>query len=120
MIVRSLTQHKRGTMKNWIFGILGGFVLLLAIGWVLSANSILMKKFLGVFYEDINREIFEETKSYNEGKIQQLAKYRLEYLKSDVTNKEAIQSTIQTMFADFDKDHLPLELKSFLTQMRGY
>ena len=106
-------------MKYVFWGFLS-LIGLIGLGWGLSYNSIWMKRVLGVMHENVNREIFEETKSYNEGKIQQLAKYRLEYLKADSEGKEAIKSTIQTMFADFNKDNLPLELEGFLTQMRGY
>jgi len=94
-----------------------GFVVLL---WGLTANSIMMKKYFGVWSEDVNREVFESTKSYNEGKLQQLAKYRQEYLDASPEGQKALQETIRVMFADYKEKELPVGLREFLRDMRGY
>ena len=65
--------------------------------------------------EAIRRDVFKQTRSYNEAKIQELAKYRLEYIREkDPVSKEAIKSTIILMFSDYNVDLLPAELKSFI------
>ena len=71
-------------------------------------------------YENVKREVFENTQSYVEGKRQDLVKYRLEYLKSkDPQEKEALRQTIVQMFANFDEEKLTdPELKSFLHSMK--
>lgn len=106
------------SLIKWLFG---GLILLVIVGWFLTGSSILTKKFFGTMNENVNREIFEETKSYNEGKTQQLAKYYQEYTAaSDTVNKDAIRTVIKTMFADYDAEKLPPTLKNFLINMRGY
>ena len=70
-------------------------------------------------HEAIRRKVFKETRSYNEAKLQDLAKYRLEYLRAkDKEDKEAIASTIRMMFAEYDENKLPYELKEFLKQIK--
>lgn len=103
---------------KWLFG---GLVLFVIVGWFLTGSGIMTKKFFGTMNENVNREIFEETKSYNEGKTQQLAKYFQEYQTSnDIESRAAIRGTIRTMFADYDAEKLPPLLRKFLTDMRGY
>ena len=67
--------------------------------------------------ENVRREVFENTKSYNEGKKQDLIKYRLEYLRAEDKDKSAIASTIRLMFADYDLDYLQPELQDFLKRI---
>lgn len=88
--------------------------------WVFRVNNLVMKGVFGTWNENINREIFEKSKSYNEGKAQQLAKYYVEYSSADENGREAIKSMIQTMFADYKDENLQPKLRLFLQQMRGY
>jgi len=82
--------------------------------------SLKWKRYFAPQHENVKREVFEETKSYNEGKIQQLAKYKLEYERANTADRAALASTIQHMFADMNPDRLPPQLGAFLTKIRGY
>jgi hypothetical protein len=93
-------------------------VLLIPIA-LLSYNLGLFK-FFAPKYENVRREVFENTRSYNQAKLQELSKYRLEYLRSkDEEEKKAIASTIRHRFAGYDKRKLPYELEIFLNQING-
>ena len=76
--------------------------------------------FFGPKREAVRREVFKQTRSYNEAKEQELLKYRLEYLRAtSATDKQALASTIRLSFADYDEILLDSEeLQSFLTQMK--
>ena len=79
-------------------------------------------KFFAPKRENIRREVFEQTKSYTHGKIQDLAKYFEEYqnAKSD-SDKNTIKSLIIMNFAEFDETKInSYKLQDFLIQMRGY
>ena len=91
-----------------------------ALGCAFSLGSVYWYKFIGPKREEARREVFQETRSYNQGKIQQLAKYRAEYASADQLGKKMISSTIKHQFADFQSDHLPQELRNFLITTRGY
>lgn len=75
-------------------------------------------KFIEPKKEGVRREIFLNTRSYLEGKKQDLIKLRLEYLKAGEEEKEYLKNTIIHMFAEYDEEKLPGELKSFLKKIK--
>ena len=90
-------------------------ILLVIIGFVVDAMVLDWTSYIGPKRENIRREIYEETKSYNEGKEQDLVRYRLQYLQADTEDKKAaLASTIRMMFADYDYEKLNPELQEFL------
>ena len=98
-------------------------ILIIAVVIVvgLSFGSLYYYKFFGPKYEDARREVFESTRSYNQAKIQELAKYKLEYERSkDKQEKEALAFTIRHRFADYNDSKLDYQLKPFLNEIRGY
>ena len=108
------------SFKAIVFSILVvvGFIIL---GFGLTALDLGMFKFWAPRYENVKREVFEQTKSYNEGKTQDLAKYKLEYaLAKDAESKQAIKMVVVQRFADYQADRLEPGLANFLIQMRGY
>jgi len=110
-------------MKTFGYIVLGitGIILLIALAFVLELGGLEWDKFFAPKHEAVRREVFKETRSYNESKLQDLAKFRLQYLEADnEESKLAIASTIKHMFADYDRSKLPTELSAFLYQIRGY
>jgi hypothetical protein len=105
-------------MKNIFLLILCfvGFLLLIA---GLDYSGLMWQSFIGPKRQNIRRQIFEQTKSYNEGKTQDLIRYRMEYLQAKTSEeKEVIASTIRHMLADYDEYKLPVELRQFLTKIK--
>jgi hypothetical protein len=103
--------------------ILIGFAVLLtlfALGWVIQGNDFFMYQFFAPKYENVRREVFENTQSYVESKRQDLVKYRLEYMRAKTDEeKAALKFTIVQEFANFDEVKLTSpELRDFLRQMK--
>jgi hypothetical protein len=98
---------------------LGIFALLALIigGNLLDLN---IYKYFAPRKEAIRREVFENTRSYNQGKIQELAKLKHELELADNDDKEIIKSTIRHKFADYNDVNMPTNLKIFLQEIRGY
>lgn len=97
---------------------LGAIVISVVLIFCLSWAGIEWYKYFAPKQEDAKREVFEATKSYNQGMVQQLSRYRLQYLSAeDSTAKAAIKSTIQHQYADFDVNKLQGELKTFAQEM---
>ena len=106
------------TLKITLLVILG-IVLLLGLSWGLAEFGLMKKAYFKPKQENIDREVFENTQSYVEGKRQEAIKYRLEYMKcSDEIEKEAIRMTIVQSFANFDESKLEPELQSFIKDMK--
>lgn len=78
-------------------------------------------KFFAPKYANVEREVFENTKSFTHGKIQDLAKYYEEYTKAGAEGKESIRQLIILNFAEFDTNKIQnFKLKAFLVSQRGY
>ena len=104
-----------------ILGIIFGAILLLGIAFGMPFIKLAYYKYFTPKYENVKREVFEETKSYNHSKIQDLAKYYEEYSKADIDNRESIRQLIIMNFAEFDTNNIKNQkLKQFLINQRGY
>lgn len=68
--------------------------------------------------ENIRREVFEQTKSYNEAKEQELIKYKFEYETGDDQTKKAIASAVRHAFADYNDEELDPELQNFVRKCK--
>lgn len=103
----------------WVLGGIVGVVLLIVLAFGLELGGLEWKKFFAPKHAAVHREVFKESRSFNEGKLQDLVKYRLEYLRASDDDKAALKSTIMMMFADFDENSLESsELRSFLKDIK--
>ena len=85
--------------------------------------GIAWKGYFGPKHAAVERQVFKQTRSFTEGKAQELSKLRMEFLRmtaEDVNGKRAIASTIRHNFADFDPSTLNPELRGFLSKMMNY
>ena len=99
-------------------GVLLLIVVLMAITFGLGLFGLEFKKFFAPKYEEVRREVFEETKSYNEGKAMEFEKLRLEYLREkDPAGKTALAHALLHKLADYDKTKLSLEQQRFLKKL---
>lgn len=99
----------------WVGGIISFVLLMLALDYFIGLKWF---AFIAPQKESVRREVFENTRSFNEAKKQDLLKYRYEYIKSGKEEKEAIASTIRQMYADYDESRLPVELRDFLHEIK--
>ncbi len=93
-------------------------VVLLGLGWLFQGNDFFMYKFFAPKYENARREVFEGTKSYNQGYIQELQNMQFEYVKADQAHKDALASIILHRAADYPEDKLPTDLRTFIAGLK--
>lgn len=109
---------------NWLKGIGIGIMilgLLFGLAFATGLFDLEMFKFFAPKYANVEREVFENTKSYLHGVQQDLGKYYHEYQKATGSEREAIRATIQMRFAEVDANKIQNpQVRMFLTQMRGY
>lgn len=104
-------------VKGFGIGVLV-LTLLLGLTWIFQGNDFFMYKFFGLKYENTRREIFEQSKSYNQGVIQELQNMQFEYIKADEAHKNALASIILHRSADYDVDRLPADLRAFINELK--
>jgi len=113
-------------MKKFGIGVLivlGVLLFIAALASLAFGTKWAGLKWRGYFapkYAAVDREVFKQTRSFNEAAEQELLKLRLEYLREkDPISKEAIAFTIRHKFADYNEKLLDsAELCSFLEQIK--
>ena len=68
--------------------------------------------------ERVAKETFENTKSYNQGMVQELRSYQVQYVQADKGHKDALASVILHEYADYDDSKLPFNLQQFMQQLQ--
>ncbi len=109
-----------------IIGGLLGFILILIILGALGLGGRWINMKVEAWFapreQNIQREIFENTKSYNEAKEQELVKYRFEWDrakgKEDTGTMKAVESAVRNAFADYEDDRLSPELQEFVRKCK--
>ena len=102
-------------MKDVFVGILI-FVGVMIGFCALDYSGLMWESFIGPKRENVRREIFENTKSYNQGMQQDLIKAMHDYkMTKDPQEKEAIKAMVRHQMADFkDAKIQSSDLRSFL------
>lgn len=93
-------------------------LIILVLTWIVQGNNFFIYKVFAPQYEQTRREVFEETKSYNQGMIQELQNMQFEYVKADPSHKDALASIILQRTADYDLNKLPPDLRQFVQKLR--
>jgi len=85
-------------------GVVAFIVLMLGLTLGFGWFGVYQTKTVGKAQMNANREVFEQTQSYVEGKRQELSKLHREWIKSDNDGKLAIESTVRFNFASFSEE----------------
>lgn len=110
---------------SWAGGFIAFIVLCLIVFGLTSGFEFLgiqKDSILNPMREDVRRDVFENTNSYNRGVAVDLARYRFEYqLTKDPVERSALRSAIALKFSDYDASKLQEPaLRNFLVEIRGY
>jgi hypothetical protein len=100
-------------MKNAISIIAGVIAFVL---FVLAYPTIY--EYFGTRYANASREIFENSKPFLHGQIENLTRMQLEYrLAANEGHRDAIRSMVLTQTATMDKTKLPYELQTWIKSL---
>ena len=103
-------------MKTWkiVLISIASVILLISLSFAFGWVDVFSTKTVGKAKQNVQREIFEQTQSYVEGKRQEALKYYREYTKSDEDGKQAIKEIVAQSFANFDEEKLNGKVKLFV------
>lgn len=102
-----------------VFGsVIGVIVLILGLSWVFTGNDFFLYKVFAPKQEQVRREVFEQSKAYNQGMVQELQNMQFEYVKATPDQQKALASIILRRAADYDDNKLPADLYAFVKQLR--
>lgn len=110
------------TVGGLVKSVVGVMVLLVVVGgglaWIVQGNDFFLYKTFAPARENVRREVFENTKSYNQGMVQELQNMQFEYVKADKEHQAALASIILHRAADFPEDKLPEDLRVFIQELK--
>ncbi len=96
------------------------FVIVVTIGmWSFQGSDFFLYRYFAPKYEAVRRETFEQTKSFNQGMIQELQNMQFEYVKATKEQRPALRSIILHRVADYDESKLPTDLREFIHGLRS-
>lgn len=98
--------------------VIGSLLAVLVLMWIVTGNDFFIYKFFAPKQEAVRRQVFEQTKSYNQGMVQELENMRFQYVQAKPEQRAVLASIILHRAADFDVDRLPPELRSFISSLR--
>ncbi len=118
--MRSSDDVSVGQVVKWAVCLLVLFVVVgCGLAWVVQGNEFFLYKVFAPAQENVRREVFENTKSFNQGMIQELQNMQIEYLKADdEEHKKALGSVILHRAADFPEDRMPTDLRAFINELK--
>ena len=93
-----------------LVGVLGGFLI--------QGTDFFLYKTFAPRMENVRREVFEGTKSYNQGMVQQIRGYKMSFETASPEHREALRQSIVHSTADYDVDKLPADLRVWIAQLR--
>lgn len=100
-------------MKYVGFSLLA-LVALVGLGWIFAGNDLALMKVFAPAREQVRREVFEESKAYRDGMVQELRAMQFEYMKADEAHKAGMANVIRHRLAGFPEDALPSDLRDFV------
>lgn len=93
---------------------LAGLVVLIALDFGFGYVGVFKTKTVGKAQQNANREVFEQSQSFVEGKRQEALKFYKEYQKASIDEKQSIELMVSHSFANFDETKLSEPLYSFV------
>lgn len=86
--------------------------------WAATYHSVLFASFFAPKFEQVRRNTYVQSDSYVQGKIQELQKFQIEYLKTqDPIVKIALAETIKYTASGISFNNLPQPLKTFILNL---
>lgn len=102
-----------------LLALLVGAVLTAGIGFAAEGTDFWLYRTFAPRREAVRREVFEQTKSYNEGMAQQLWNAQVEYAHADASGKAVIRAAVLHQVAGYDTERLPAELRVFVLELKA-
>lgn len=116
----------------WVGIILGILAAIVVITFFFNGLDFVNFKFFAPRVEQVRRDTFKQSQSYNDGMANTLQGYRHDYLQAQAdeakattdaqrtiaqTQQQTIRATVEQQFGAYDISNLPLDLQSFYRQL---
>ncbi len=111
---RSLSRE----IMKWTLGMIGALIVMALAAFMVQGTDFFLYKTFAPRQEASRREVFEQSKAYRDGLMQELRSAQIDYAKASTSQQKlAIGSLVLHDAAGF-KDELPPDLEAFVRAVR--
>jgi hypothetical protein len=93
-------------------------VVMLGLSWLVLGNEFFIYQYFAPKTEAVRRQVFEESKAYNQGQTQELENMLFQCQSADKEHKAALEDIILHRASDYDVNRLPPHLRRAIEDMR--
>lgn len=104
-----------GKVIGYSVGIL---VLFYVLGFLATGGNLAIYRFWAPKQANAERQVFENTQGYVQGKVEYLTQLRFQYQSASGPQKETLRQLILSEAATVDNSKLPPDLDSFISQIK--
>ena len=110
-------------MKNVIIIVavaIGAFLAINVVVWGITGSDLVFYKFFAPKYEEVRRNVFENTPSYKWGMVQDLQNMQFKYLQEKNPDvRAALASVIISRATQYGESRLPGDLAAFVNNLKA-
>lgn len=112
-------KSMRREITTWLLGAIGALILLALVAFVIQGTDFFLYKTFAPRQEAVRREVFEQSKAYRDGLMQELRSAQIDYARATAPQqKQAIGALVLHDAAGFSGD-LPPDLEAFIRAVRA-
>lgn len=107
---------------KYVLGTAGALVLVFGLSWAIEGNDFFLYRYFAPKQEAVRRQVFENTRSFNQGMIQELENMQFEYEREkDPDAKAALRAIILHRASGYNLNDpdVPQSLRAFINQLKG-
>lgn len=104
-------------MKYIGIGILA-LIAMLGLGWIFTGNDFFIYRYFAPKEEAVRRQVFEQSKAYNQGMVQEIQNMQFQYVQADAEHKKALAAIILHRTADYNMSQMPPDTWDFVSGLR--
>jgi len=101
------------------FAVIGGIALLFGFIFVANLFGWQMAAFFNPKMEQVRRNTFEQSQSYNDGMTRDLENIMLQYSKASDTEKAALRAVALHRFSVYPSEKLTPEMRTFYNNLKN-
>jgi len=103
-----------------VLAVVAALVVLIGLGWLFDFNDYFHYKTFAPKYEQTRREVFEQSRAYNAGTIQNIRSAERDYITAPADRRAGLASAIVQQYADYPDEALPNDLRHFMQCLRSH
>ncbi len=116
--VREIQSEGLWTLPRFLVGLVLFMAITFGVGFLATGGSLLTYKFWAPKQANAERQVFENTQSYVQGKTEYLTRLRFQYGSAEGAQKIALKQLILDEASTVDNNKLPVDLQGFIAGLK--